>query len=162
MLWGWFCPPPAASKPFMPPAFAWALLCLQDCALVSVRPLHPSAPLLSPVLCGGLAPFPPFLPHFFPHHCPAPRCPTSHPYLHPFTLLLFAASAISLPPEIFLDNSNPHSLMGQSYDVRKKMSQISWANHKFHRWKNRPEMTKTGPRSPSETGAVGTRAVSSA
>lgn len=63
----------SASTPFMPPAFAWALLCLQDCALVSVRPLHPSASLLSPVLHGGLAPFPPFLPHFFPHRSPAPR-----------------------------------------------------------------------------------------
>lgn len=64
---------------------------------------HRDRAATSPVLPGSLAPFPPYLPHVFPHHPPIPHiflprgcCPVPH------SLFFLSASAISLPPRNLL------------------------------------------------------------
>lgn len=124
--------------------------------------------LLSPVLRGGRAPCLPCLPHIFPHRSPAPMFSC----LRATALLVIRPSTpfSSFLPFLshflqgnFLNDSNPHSLMGQSLGHQKtNVRDPHVPRHVPQMGKLRPKMTETGPRSPNDIGRAGTRTVSSA
>lgn len=108
-------PPPSPLLPALAlgPGLCEPLLPLGHCVEFLLG--HTATAATSPGLPGSLAPFPPYLPHVFPHHLQFPTFSCLRAVaLHPIRSSSFLPVLPHFLQGAFLEDCSPHNLPGQS------------------------------------------------